>query len=213
MIDISEIFFSIQGESVQSGLPFIFIRFATCNLRCTYCDAKYSYNPERRMSIDEILQFLKRFSPIKNILITGGEPLLQNEIYPLIDKLSNDKYKIQIETNGTISLKNIPSFVTKIVDVKTPGSGFGDSFLIENLKYINLKKDQIKFVITGNNDYTWAKNFINTYNLFGDHILFSAAWGIYPYLDLVNNILKDRLNVRFQPQIHKFIWASDKKGV
>ncbi len=213
MIDISEIFYSIQGESTYSGLPFIFVRFAGCNLRCNYCDAKYSYTPEKKLTIDEILNRILQFKPTKHILITGGEPLLQKEIYTLFSKLHSSNYTILLETNGSISLKNVPEYVIKIVDIKCPDSGEGNSFYPDNLNYVNLKKDQIKFVISSDSDYQWSKNFIVSKGLFGQNVLFSAAWGIYPYIKLVNNILNDKLDVRFQPQIHKFIWPADKKGV
>ena len=165
------------------------------------------------MSIDEILAYIKQFSPIKNILITGGEPLLQNDLYYLIEKLNLRKYKIFIETNGSILIDKIQEYVTKIVDVKCPDSNERDSFILDNLNYMDFDKDQLKFVISSQKDYIWAKNFIKIHDLFGNNILFSAAWAKYSYLDLVNNILSDKLNVRFQPQIHKFIWSPEKKGV
>ncbi len=213
MIDISEIFYSIQGESTYSGLPFIFVRFARCNLRCKYCDAKYSYTVERSLTVEQIMKFIKTFLPIKNILITGGEPLLQAELYNLIDQLRRNDYKILLETNGSLPLEKISDYVIKIVDVKCPDSGVENSFLMKNLDFIDLRKDQIKFVISSDKDYIWARDFILKNNLQSENVLLSAAWNLYSYRKLAEHILADRLTVRFQPQIHKFIWPNIEKGV
>lgn len=213
MLNISEIFCSIQGESTFAGLPCIFIRLAGCNLRCNYCDTTYSYESNVNLSIDEILSQVKEFEPVKLVELTGGEPLLQNEIYDLFEQLNEKGYKILLETNGSISLKDIPEFVTKIVDVKCPGSGENKSFLIENLEFINEAKDELKFVLTDNFDYNWAKDFISKYKLYDHKILFSPVMDKFDPQDLAKWIVDDKLNVRMQLQLHKIIWDKDKRGV
>jgi 7-carboxy-7-deazaguanine synthase len=164
MINISEIFYSLQGESSYMGFPCIFIRFAGCNLRCSYCDSTFSYETKDRLTVEQILQQIRKFKPVKLIEITGGEPLLQNEVYNLIKELNSENYNILLETNGSIDLQNVPKFVIKIVDIKCPTSGYGNSFLKKNLQFIN-ETDELKFVISDNRDYIWAKKFIETNNL------------------------------------------------
>ncbi|MDA3812645.1 MAG: radical SAM protein, partial [Candidatus Cloacimonetes bacterium] len=165
MLNISEIFYSIQGESTYAGLPCIFIRLAGCNLRCEYCDTTYSYESEINLSIEDILTKVKEYDPLKLIEITGGEPLLQPDVYQLFDLLHENEYKILLETNGSISMENVPDHVIKIVDVKCPGSGEENSFLLENLEFIDQEKNEIKFVLSDNFDYNWAKDFVLKYKL------------------------------------------------
>ena len=213
MLSISEIFCSIQGESTYAGLPCIFIRLAGCNLRCDYCDTTYSYESGINLSIDDIITKVKEYDPVKLVEITGGEPLLQPEVYQLINSLNENEYTILLETNGSISLKNIPEYVIKIVDVKCPGSGEENSFLIENLEYINKEIDEIKFVLSNNFDYNWAKDFVIKYKLNDFEILFSPVSEKLEPQDLAKWIIKDKLPVRMQLQLHKIIWDKDKRGV
>jgi len=204
-MEISEIFYSIQGESTYSGLPCIFIRTARCNLNCSYCDTKYAEKTNLTLSPTEVIQHINTYTGTTLVEITGGEPLLQEDIYILFDILHQNNFQILLETNGSISLENIPSYVAKIVDIKTPGSGFPDSFLIENLKYINTNTDNLKIVLTSINDYEWMKEFLHNYNIIGQHVLISTIYeGLKPEL-IVKKILFDKLNVRFQLQIHKYI--------
>ncbi len=213
MLKISEIFYSIQGESTFAGLPCIFIRLAGCNLRCNYCDTKYSYETNFEKTSEGIIEEIKKYTPIKLVEITGGEPLLQDEVYEICDGLNEEGYKILLETNGSISLKKIPPFVIKIVDVKTPGSGFEDCFFLENLELINKEKDELKFVISDRNDYEWSKEFITKHKFENYQILFSAVLeNLNPRL-LAEWIIEDRISVRMQLQLHKFIWDKDKRGV
>ncbi|OGP29806.1 MAG: 7-carboxy-7-deazaguanine synthase QueE [Deltaproteobacteria bacterium GWC2_42_11] len=210
---ISEIFFSIQGESSYAGLPCIFIRLAGCNLKCAYCDTAYAQDLDSGydMSIDDILHEVKKFK-CKMVEITGGEPLMQDKTVPLINKLLALKYKVLLETNGTISLKGIDKKIIKIMDIKTPGSGFQYSFIKDNLKYIR-RDDEIKFVLVDRNDYEWAKALLKKYSLEGKaKLLFSAAHKRLSLDKLSEWILKDRLNVKLQPQLHKIIWGK-KRGV
>ncbi len=213
MLNISEIFCSIQGESTYAGLPCIFIRLAGCNLRCDYCDTTYSYESDISLSIDDIFTKIKEFDPIKLVEITGGEPLLQPEVYQLFELLHKDGYTILLETNGSISLKEIPEYIIKIVDVKCPGSGEENSFLLENLEFINQVSDEIKFVLSNNFDYNWAKDFIMKYQLNEYEILFSPVADKLNSQDLAKWITEDRLSVRMQLQLHKIIWDKDKRGV
>ena len=213
MLKISEIFCSIQGESTYSGLPCIFIRLAGCNLRCDYCDTTYSYESDISLSIDDIITKIQEYDPIKLVEITGGEPLLQSEVFQLISLLHENGYTILLETNGSMLLKDVPEYVIKIIDVKGPGSDEENSFLIENLEYINIEKDEIKFVLSDNFDYNWAKDFIMKYQLNEYEILFSPVAGKLKPADLAKWIIDDKLSVRMQLQLHKIIWDKDKRGI
>jgi|SRR5690554_3131907 len=209
MIDLSEIFFSIQGESTRAGLPCIFIRTAGCNLRCSYCDTCYSYEKSFSLSSIEIINEIERFLPVKLVEITGGEPLLQEEIYLLINLLNSKRYNVLLETNGSVSLANIPKYVIKIVDVKCPGSMQAGSFLLDNIKYLT-PRDELKFVISHQEDYLFAKAFLQNYRLPEIPILFSPVKSRLNPDRLANWILKDRLSVRMQLQLHKYIWPPDR---
>ena len=213
MLNISEIFCSIQGESTYAGLPCIFIRLAGCNLRCDYCDTTYSYESEINLSLNDIITKVNEYNPVRLVEITGGEPLLQPEVYQLISLLHENGYTILLETNGSISLKDIPEYVIKIVDVKCPGSGEENSFLLENFEYINKEKDEIKFVLVDNFDYNWAKDFMIKYKLNDYEILLSPVSEKLEPQDLAKWITEDKLHVRMQLQLHKIIWDKDKRGV
>ena len=213
MLNISEIFCSIQGESTYAGLPCIFIRLAGCNLRCNYCDTTYSYESDISLSTNDIITKIQEYDPIKLLEITGGEPLLQTEIFQLFESLYKNGHTILLETNGSISLKYVPDYVIKIVDVKCPGSGEENSFLLKNFEYINKEKDEIKFVLSDNFDYNWAKDFVMKYNLKDYEILFSTVSDKLEPQDLAKWITEDKLPVRMQLQLHKIIWDKDKRGI
>ena len=208
MLNISEIFYSLQGESSFAGKLCVFIRFAGCNLRCKYCDTKYSYKSDLLLTIPKIIEKIEQYQPTKLVEITGGEPLLQDEVYPLFEKLTNQNYEILLETNGSVNLEKVPNYVTKIVDIKCPESGESNSFLIKNLDFINLKKDELKFVISNVSDYHFAKEFIQKNNLIKHKIIFYKI----DFKKLAELIIKDKLPVRLQIQLHKIIWG-DEKGV
>lgn len=212
-MNICEIFFSIQGESVYVGLPCIFVRTSGCNLKCSYCDTKYSTQINYKLSPTQLLSMVCEYKHSGLIEITGGEPLLQDDILDFIDILHKNNFKILLETNGSLDLAKIPEQVIKIVDVKTPSSGHSDSFLISNIKHINLKKDNIKFVISDTNDYEWTKCFIKKHTLFGSNILLSTVFSQISPQTIAEKIIKDGLNVRFQLQLHKYIWPADTRGV
>lgn len=200
---ISEIFISIQGEGSLVGIPMIFVRLSGCNLRCTYCDTTYSYDNGKEFSVDELLRIIKS-SQLKYVAITGGEPLLQNEIYDLMDKLIDMKHNVVLETNGSISIERVPRQVKIILDIKTPGSSMESKNCLENLRFLK-KADEIKFVITDRRDYEWAKDFLKKYSTKTREILFSPAIGFLQPSKLAEWIIEDRLQVRFNLQIHKFL--------
>lgn len=220
VLEVSELFYSIQGESSYSGYPCVFIRLGGCNLRCNYCDTSYSYDEESRLiPIGTILDYVEKF-PDSLVEITGGEPLLQENVYSLMDKLLGYRYRVLIETNGSISLDRIPDKVCVIVDVKCPGSGAGDSFLLENLQIIKkrLQNDQrsteVKFVISDRFDYEWAKQFIHQHDLNGCvPIIFSPVISKIEPAQLADMILADQLSVRFQLQLHTILWPDERRGV
>ncbi len=207
---VNEIFLSIQGESLSVGLPTVFVRFTRCNLRCSYCDTKYAYEDGEDMSVDDILNKIKEFG-YKRVCLTGGEPLLQKDIQVLIDKLSD--YEVSIETNGSIDLKDVVIGENHrfVMDIKLKSSGCYEKMNFNNFEYLN-KNDEIKFVISNRTDYEMAKKVINKYYKMGN-ILMSPVFETIEYKSLVEWILEDRLNVRFQLQIHKIIWDKNKRGV
>jgi 7-carboxy-7-deazaguanine synthase len=201
---VCEIFASIQGESSLIGIPMVFIRLTGCNLRCTYCDTKYAYTEGQEMSIKKIINTVKNFR-LKFVEITGGEPLLQTEVYELMDELVKN-YNVLLETNGSLSIEKVNSKIKVIMDIKTPGSGMSDKNYLENLNFLK-KKDEVKFVLTDRNDYDWAKDFIKKNNINVREILFSPAFGSLNPQDLARWILEDALPVRMNLQIHKYIFG------
>ena len=210
-LKVCETFTSIQGEGRDIGFPFFFIRLSGCNLRCSYCDTKYAYNNFKELSLKELLSLWKQ-SGIKRCLITGGEPLLQKNSIELMKLLISNGASVYLETNGSIDTSIVPFDVTKIVDWKTPGSKMENSFLISNLDTLT-SKDQIKFVITDEKDYIFSKERVKKYDLLSfTHVIFSVAMPHLKPIELAQWILRDKLEVRFQIQLHKIIWG-DKKGV
>jgi len=211
-IIVNEIFYSIQGESLKSGFTSLFVRLSGCNLNCKFCDTEYAKSGGKSMSIDSIISEINKFRAADHITITGGEPLLQNESINLIKRLIKNGYNVQIETNGSLTLKNIPYKVRKIVDIKTPSSGEAGSFLKENLNYLR-KNDEIKFVISNIKDYEFSKKFVGTY-LYDKKIIinFSPTYNVMPYKKLADLIMKDNITVRLNLQLHKIIGLEkDKK--
>ncbi|MEW6685803.1 MAG: radical SAM protein [Candidatus Edwardsbacteria bacterium] len=209
---INSIFKSIQGESTYAGLPCIFVRVGECNLRCTYCDTKYAYKKWKEIPLGSIVNKIKNFDcPL--IEITGGEPLLQEEIYELIEFLKQSKYKILLETNGSLNVERVDSSVVKIIDLKCPSSGMNDKIFWRNLKKIT-PKDQIKFVMATQEDYEWARKVIEERSLVKTAtVLFAPVFGRLHPQKLADWILEDNLNVRLQLQIQKYIWGTRKKNV
>ncbi|MBF0464421.1 MAG: radical SAM protein [Nitrospirae bacterium] len=214
-LKVCEIFTSIQGESSYAGMPCVFVRLTGCNLRCSYCDTVYAYSGGYEVTIAEIIAEVKK-SGIKLVEITGGEPLLQQNSAYLIDALIADGNNVLIETNGSISLKVLGDRagkpVTVIMDVKTPASGMSCHNDFSNFDLL-LAHDEIKFVLSDENDYIWAAEIIKTYRLHQKcRILFSAVTSGLSYETLASWIIRDALPVRLNVQLHKYIFTGDMRG-
>lgn len=203
---VCEIFSSIQGESSYAGIPCTFIRLSGCNLRCTYCDTTYAYEEGSEMTVEEVMAEVRR-SGLGLVEITGGEPLLQGEVSQLIERLVNDGYRVLVETNGSVDISNLNKEVIVIMDIKTPGSGMASEVLLSNLSVLK-REDEVKFVLCSREDYEWAKEFIKKHSLTERcTILFSPAFGVLDPERLSRWIIEDRLNVRLNLQIHKYIYS------
>lgn len=213
MLELTEIFCSIQGESTYAGKPTIFVRLAGCNLRCRWCDTTYSYNPKFTMTVNEVLKTVAEYQPFRTVEITGGEPLLQDEVFPLIDSLHKKEYQILIETNGSLSVERIPPYVVKIIDVKGPSSGHENSFHQDNLSFLS-SHDELKFVLGDRKDYLFAGDFIKKHLAhISNTVLLSPQTGVLAPADLIKWMIEDRLDARLQLQLHKLIWGPDKQSV
>jgi 7-carboxy-7-deazaguanine synthase len=211
-VKVCEIFKSIQGESSYAGMPCLFIRLTGCNLRCSYCDTTYAYYEGRELSEDEIMSEVHH-AGINLVEITGGEPLLQKEVFHLIKRLLDEGYKVLVETNGSVSIKDVDRRTVIILDMKTPGSGMSEEMDLSNLDAI-INSDEIKFVITSRIDYEWSKDIIHKYGLIKKcHLLISPASGILSPEDLARWMLEDRLEARLNLQLHKYIFDSERKGI
>ncbi len=212
MIKINEIYLSVQGESTHTGLPCIFIRLTGCNLRCSWCDTAYAFYEGTNMSIDEILQKVESFG-IHLVEITGGEPLMQDNVYTLMKRLIERGYKVMLETGGSISLKRVPKDVIKIMDLKCPGSSEQEKNNLDNLKLL-APHDEVKFVILDKKDYEWSRDIIKKYKINETaQILLSPVFEKLELKEMVKWILEDRLPVRLQTQLHKIIWDKNTIGV
>jgi len=211
-LKINEIFYSIQGESSYTGLPCIFIRLTYCNLRCSYCDTEYAFYDGKDISIDNILSEIKKY-PTDLVMITGGEPLIQDYCINLMQKLITENYSVMLETSGSMKLNKVPKKVIKIVDFKCPSSNMMEKNDWQILSDIQ-KQDEIKFVIGNKKDYDWSKKMITKYKLNElCPVLFSPVYNVMSIQDLSEWILKDGIKVRLQSQLHKHIWGPETKGV
>ena len=210
---ITEIFKSIQGESTFAGLPCVFIRLTGCNLRCHWCDTAYAFHGGQKMAPDEVATRVRQLGG-KLVEFTGGEPLLQEEVYPLAEKLLSEGYRVLMETSGERFVGRLPRAVVKIVDVKCPSSGESERFCFDNLAELE-RKDQIKFVILDEKDYLFAKDFTTRHGLHSrvDELIYSPVFGQFEPRLLAEWILRDGLEVRMGMQLHKFIWDPDTHGV
>ena len=207
---VNEIFYSIQGESLSSGLPTIFIRLTGCPLRCQYCDTSYAFTEGKKKSFEKIIEEIKKYKCM-NVTITGGEPLSQKNTKDFINLLISDSYNVSVETSNAVSIKNINDAAIIVLDIKTPDSNESDKNLIENYQFLK-KCDQIKFVICSKSDYQWAKDYINKYELNEIcNIIMSPSFGEMDIQMLAEFMLKDNLPVRLQTQLHKLIW-NDQRG-
>lgn len=209
---ITEIFYSIQGESSFIGRPCVFIRTTACNLRCTWCDTTYSFYGGEEMSLDEIMKRVASYG-CKLVEITGGEPMLQKEIYELCERLLAADYTVLLETGGSLDLAKLDPRVIKIVDLKCPGSGEAEKNYWPNLDILQ-PHDQIKFVIKDRADYDWTLQVIREHRLDARfHLLFSPVFNEMPLRPLAEWMLADRVQAQLQVQLHKLIWSPDTRGV
>lgn len=212
-LQLSEIFYSIQGESSFAGYPCLFFRFSGCNLRCSYCDAKYTYeDPASPTTIENLLTEAARH-PNVLIEITGGEPLLQDGIYPLMDRLLAAGRTVLLETNGSISIERVPKEVVKIIDLKCPDSGMSEKMNLANLDLLT-PHDEIKFVVSSRGDYDWARDMINKHRLVEKaKLILSPVIGRLEPALLAQWLMTDCLPARLQLQLHTLLWPEMKRGV
>lgn len=209
---INEIFHSIQGESSHTGRPCVFIRLTYCNLRCSYCDTEYAFYDGKEMSINEVLEVVKGYN-CKLVEVTGGEPLWQENVHELMERLCDEEYEVLLETGGSLSIANVDRRVKRIVDFKCPSSKMAKKNLWENVQHLK-STDEVKFVIGNREDYEWAKAKMEEYSLTRHcPVLMSVVFGELEPLQLAEWILEDKLNVRFQLQMHKYIWSPETRGV
>lgn len=203
---VTEIFYSLQGESLPVGFPTAFIRLTGCPLRCSYCDTEYAFHGGQHMSIEEILEAVSAYAS-RYVCVTGGEPLAQKSCLVLLQALCDAGYEVSLETSGALDISGVDDRVSIVMDIKTPASGESDKNRWENIEYLK-PKDQLKFVITDRDDYEWAKSVIAEKALAGRlPVLMSPAWGRGIERELAESILTDRLPVRFQIQLHKVLWG------
>ena len=209
---INEIFLSIQGESTHVGRLCLFIRTSGCNLRCTYCDTEYAFYDGKEMTIPELIDIVRK-SGVNLIEITGGEPLMQDDLPELVDMLLSENYEVLVETGGSIDIGTISANAIKILDLKCPSSGMMDKNIYDNINKLGAK-DEVKFVIGTKEDFDWAVEIIEKYRLDTKvTVLFSPVFDELKPVQLAEWILKDKPNVRMQLQLHKYIWEPDTQGV
>ncbi len=202
---ISEIFFSLQGETSRIGLPTVFIRLTGCPLRCTYCDTTYAFTGGQNMSVAEILRQVAGYAP-RYVTVTGGEPLAQKNCLPLLRALCDAGYEVSLETSGALDISEVDARVMRVLDIKTPASGEADKNRWENMALLG-RHDEIKFVLCDENDYQWARQILLQHRLPEKcAVLFSPAHGALNATHLAAWILRDRLPVRMLLQLHKLLW-------
>jgi 7-carboxy-7-deazaguanine synthase len=213
VLTVYEIYASVQGESTHVGRPCTFVRLAACDLRCRWCDTPYAFTGGRKMSVDEVVAEVAQLSH-RLVELTGGEPLLQRDVYPLIDQLLNAGHEVLVETGGHVSIDELPDEVVAIVDVKCPGSGEAANMYWPNLDHAS-SNDEVKFVIADRADYDYAKGVVARFDLANrvGAVLFSPVHAELAPSDLARWILEDRLPVRLQLQAHKYIWSPEARGV
>lgn len=210
MLKVNEIFYSIQGESSFAGYPCVFIRLTGCNLRCTYCDTQYAYKKGTDYDIPTILELVGK-TDCRFVEITGGEPLLQDKTPYLAAALCEAGYRVIVETNGTQNIDRLKSPVTRVMDIKTPGSGESEKTDWMNIKRLDAR-DEIKFVLTSRADYDWAKETIKQYGLEGKCVHFSPVHTGLDRTELARWILEDQLNVHLHIQLHRILWPDKDRG-
>jgi 7-carboxy-7-deazaguanine synthase len=212
MLTVNEIFHSIQGESTRAGHPCVFVRLTACDLRCTWCDTPYAFHEGRKMSVEDVVRAVDQYGcPL--VEITGGESLLQDEVYPLMQRLLDGGHTVMLETGGHRPIDRVPAPVIKVVDVKCPGSGEAGKNYWPNLDTL-AAHDEVKFVIADRADYEFARDVVcKTLKGRANPILFSPVHGTLDPKQLSEWVLADRLPVQVQLQLHKFIWHPSTRGV
>lgn len=211
-LKVNEIFYSIQGETTYVGNPTVFVRTTACNLRCTYCDTKYSYYEGENQSLEQILETIASHKT-KYVCLTGGEPLLQKPIHTLMTQLCDQGYMVSLETSGSKSTEMVDPRVKVILDVKTPDSGAANSFYLENLRWAPASTE-IKFVICSERDFEWSEEFCRQHDLFEKFVvLYSPSYGQIAERWLAEKILQKNSSARLQLQLHKYIWSPETRGV
>lgn len=213
MLTVNEIFHSIQGESTHAGRPCVFVRLTACDLRCSWCDTPYAFTEGRKMSVDEVVERVSAYD-CDVVEITGGEPLLQKEVYPLMERLLHDGRTVMLETGGHLAADDVPAGVIRVMDVKCPGSGESARVHWPNLERLR-SSDELKFVIRDRGDYDFAREVVAKHDLLSRcaAVLFSPVHGVLDAKQLAEWILADKLAVRLQLQTHKYIWSPDTRGV
>ena len=212
-LTVNEIYHSIQGESTWVGQPCVFVRLTFCDLRCNYCDTEYAFYEGKKQTPNEIVDVVTRFEcPL--VEITGGEPLLQKNVLPLMSMLCDAAYTVLLETSGARDIAKVDPRVHRIMDLKTPGSGEVEKNLWTNVDHLT-SRDEVKFVMGSREDYEWSRDKVERYDLAArcHAVLFSPIFGRIESREIVEWILADKLNVRFQLQMHKFIWSATQRGV
>ncbi len=203
---ITEIFYSLQGESRTVGCPTVFVRLTGCPLRCTYCDTTYAFNGGEWRSLETILEQVAEYAS-EHVCVTGGEPLAQKGVGELLSRLCDAGYRVSLETCGALDIAGVDQRVSRVMDIKTPGSGESERILLENFSHLNAH-DQVKFVITDEADYAWSRELLQTHRLHQTcEVLFSPVHGQLAAERLAGWVLRDRLPVRFQLQLHKILWG------
>ena len=213
MLTVNEIFHSIQGESTHAGERCVFVRLTACDLRCSWCDTAYAFYEGRKMSVDDVIEMVDRFG-CDLVEVTGGEPLLQDDVYPLMERLLASGRTVMLETGGHRRIDRVPAAVVKIVDVKCPASGEADKNDWANLDRL-APHDQVKFVVKDRADYEYARDVIARHRLGAraGAVLLSPVHGVLDPQTLSEWMLADRLPARLQLQLHKFIWPASARGV
>lgn len=209
MLRVNEIFYSIQGESTRVGLPTVFVRLTGCPLRCTWCDSEYAFSGGASLTIDTILTQVSQYE-CRHVCVTGGEPLAQKETLALLQALCDAGYAVSLETSGALDVSSVDARVSRVMDIKAPGSGESSKNRWENLQALG-SHDEIKFVLSSREDYEWARDVLFKHRLMNIcPVLFSPVQGQLDPTQLAEWLLQDRLPVRFQLQLHKLLWGNER---
>ena len=207
-LNITEIFYSLQGEAKEVGIPTVFVRLTGCPLRCNYCDTTYAFKGNNPLSIESIMEQVAKYNT-RYVCVTGGEPMAQSNCLILLDTLIEAGYKVSMETSGSIDISPVNKKVSVVMDLKTPSSTEQSQNRYENIALLE-SKDQLKFVIASRSDFDWCCNILESYDVLSD-VLFSPVYESLKPVDLADWILEKQLNVRLQVQLHKLLWG-DQKG-